>query len=104
MSEPLELKLLGRDYRVACGDDERETLLAAVALLEAKLAEFGKLAKGGSERIAVMAALDLAHELVVQRNTPAGAASALEQASIQGRINSIEARVTAALGQPQSQS
>ncbi len=34
MSNTLEVKLLGKDYRVACQPAEREGLLAAVALLD----------------------------------------------------------------------
>jgi cell division protein ZapA len=97
MSDTLEFKLLGKDYRVACGPDERPDLLAAVAMLDAKLGEFSKIAKGGTERVAVMAALDLAHELTVLRNRPASEVAVLESESIQRRIDSIEARVAAAL-------
>jgi cell division protein ZapA len=99
MSTTLEFKLLGKDYRIACEPDEREALLASVAMLETKLGDFGKVARGGGERVAVMAALDLAHELTVLRSRPASESAALESESIQRRINSIEARVADALEQ-----
>jgi cell division protein ZapA len=99
MSNTLELKLLDKDYRIACAPEERDVLLAAVALLEAKIGEFGKIAKGGGERVAVMAALDLAHELTVLRNRPASETAQLESEMIQRRIDSIEARVASALAQ-----
>lgn len=99
MSNTLELKLLDKDYRIACAPEERDALLAAVALLEAKIGEFGKIAKGGGERVAVMAALDLAHELTVLRNRPASETAQLESEMIQRRIDSIEARVASALAQ-----
>jgi cell division protein ZapA len=106
MTDTLEIKLLGKDYKVACNDEERDSLLAAVALLEGKIADFGKVAKGGGERVAVMAALDLAHELTTLRMQPAApavdastATDALESETIQRRINSIEVRVAAALEQ-----
>ncbi len=110
MTDTLEIKLLGKDYKVACSDEERESLLAAVALLEGKIADFGKVAKGGGERVAVMAALDLAHELITLRTTSPAApvsssptvADTLESESIQRRINSIEVRVAAALEQHKS--
>lgn len=109
MPDTLDIKLLGKDYKVACADAERDSLLAAVALLENKIADFGKVAKGGGERVAVMAALDLAHELVSLRSQPAATASnaspvadVLESESIQRRINSIEVRVAAALEQHKS--
>ncbi len=102
MSDTLEISLLGKVYRVACTDDERESLLAAIALLERKLAQFGGKTRGSNERLAVMAALDLAHELTVMKYSPAGASAALESETIQRRIDSIEARIAAALDQHQS--
>ena len=70
MAEPktVEVNLLGRSYRVACDDDEREALMQAVAYLDAKMNEIRKAGKVmGAERIAVMAALNVAHELLSVR-------------------------------------
>ena len=108
MSDTLEITLLAKNYRIACAEGERETLLAAVALLEGKLGEFGKIAKGGGERAAVMAALDLAHELVLRQNEPQSAEdnrttadTMLDSDPIISRISSIEARIANALEQSQ---
>jgi cell division protein ZapA len=61
----VEVSLLGRTYRVACEDGEREALMQAVAYLDAKMNEIRKAGKVmGAERIAVMAALNVAHELL----------------------------------------
>ena len=61
----VEVNLLGRTYRVACDDDEREALMQAVAYLDAKMNEIRNAGKVmGAERIAVMAALNVAHELL----------------------------------------
>ncbi len=99
MSNTLEIKLLGKEYRVACKPEEREGLLAAVALLDGKLAEAGDKTKGNHERTAVMVALNLAHELLVARDTPEQHAVALEQETIQRRIDSIEAKLDQSLAQ-----
>ncbi|MBM3116458.1 cell division protein ZapA [Jeongeupia naejangsanensis] len=59
----LDIVIMGREFRVACPADEEETLKQAVALLEAKMLEIrggGKVV--GIEKIAIMAALNLAHE------------------------------------------
>ena len=67
MADPktVEVNLLGRSYRVACDDHEREALMQAVAYLDAKMNEIRKAGKVmGAERIAVMAALNVAHELL----------------------------------------
>ncbi len=97
MSNTLEVKLLGKDYRVACKPDEREGLLAAVALLDGKLKEAGDKTKGNGERVAVMVALNLAHELLVAKDTPQARVVALEQEAIQRTINSIEAKLDESL-------
>ena len=61
--ESLTIKILEKEYRVGCATEEKETLLASASMLNEKLNEIK--AKGsviGTERIAVMAALNLAHE------------------------------------------
>jgi cell division protein ZapA len=67
----LDVSLLGRDFKVACKESERAELTDAVALLDRRMREIregGKIA--GAERIAVMAALNLAHDLLRERRTP----------------------------------
>ena len=100
MSHMVEVKLLGKGYRVACEPAEREALLAAVAFLDGRLKEIGEKTPGsgrGGERLAVMAALNLAHEFLAAKNTPADVATALESESIQRRIDSIEAKLDESL-------
>ena len=63
-SEPVSVRLLDREYTVGVGAEERESLTAAARLLDAKMREI----RGGNrmaavDRIAVLAALNLAHEL-----------------------------------------
>ena len=61
----IDVSILDRQYRVACPDDEREELLASVAYLDKKMREIkgaGKIA--GADRVAVMAALNITHELL----------------------------------------
>ena len=73
----LDVSLLGRDFKVACKEGERAELTDAVALLDRRMREIresGKIA--GAERIAVMAALNLAHDLLRERKLPRGTASA----------------------------
>lgn len=103
MSHTVEVKLLGKGYRVACEPAEREALLAAVAFLDSKLKESSQKtpssARGAGERLAIMAALNLAHELLAAKNTPADVAAALESEAIQRRIDFIEAKLDESLAQ-----
>ena len=89
----VEVSLLGRTYRVACDDGEREGLMQAVAYLDAKMNEIRKAGKVmGAERIAVMAALNVAHELLSVR---LGAGFDLGQAK--RRISAIESQLDSAI-------
>ena len=59
----LDVTIMGREYRVACTPEEREALLAAVDLVDNKMREIAQRTKSTiAERVAVMAALNIAHE------------------------------------------
>ena len=64
----LQINVMGREFRVACPDNEQKGLLEAVDYLNKKMLEIrdnGKLV--GLERIAIMAALNIAHELLATK-------------------------------------
>jgi len=70
--EPLNVQILDRDYRLSCEPAERDALLAAVAHVDARMRairEQGRVA--GAERIAVLAALNIAGELLSHTPTAA---------------------------------
>ena len=91
----IEVTLLGRSYRVACDDHQREELMQAVAYLDAKMGEIKKAVKaGGTERIEVMTALNIAHELLTTR-----LGSGFDVGQARRKIASIEASIDAALAQ-----
>lgn len=65
----VDVNIMGREFKVACSDDEREGLITSVNYLDKKMREIrdtGKIV--GIERIAIMAALNLAHELLTTRS------------------------------------
>lgn len=69
-NKAVDVNILGREFTVSCTDEERPALLAAVSFLDKKMRDIrdtGKIV--GVERIAIMAALNLAHELL---NTKSG--------------------------------
>lgn len=64
----LQINVMGREFRVACPEDEQNGLLEAVDYLNKKMNEIrdnGKVI--GLERIAIMAALNIAHELLATK-------------------------------------
>ena len=65
----LDANILGRDYKIACKEHERAELSQAVACLDGRMRESRDQGKvTGADRIAVMAALNIAHELLRSRN------------------------------------
>ena len=59
------INILGKEFMVACADSERDSLIAAAAYLDRKLREVQASGKViGTERTAIMAALNISHELL----------------------------------------
>ncbi len=64
-SVPVSIRILEKEYRIACKRSERDTLFESAKLLDTKMREIRESGKVlGSDRIAVMAALNLARELI----------------------------------------
>ena len=105
----LDVSLLGRDFKVACKESERAELSDAVALLDRRMREIregGKIV--GAERIAVMAALNLAHDLLRERRQPrppaplaqapsTTSAIAVDEAALRRRIEAMHSALDVAL-------
>lgn len=63
----IEINILGRAYKVACSREEETALIAAADYLDEKMREIRDSSKViGAERIAIMAGLNLAHDLLTQ--------------------------------------
>ncbi|MCG6872973.1 MAG: cell division protein ZapA [Gammaproteobacteria bacterium] len=63
--EGLDVSILGKVFSVACGEDEHAELLAAAQYLDQKMRRIHASGKViGLERSAVMAALNITHELL----------------------------------------
>ena len=100
----LDITILGREFKVACKEREREELLEAVALLDKRMREIRDAGKvTGTDRIAVMTALNFAHELLRERraagtgSTPAAAEDAIDGDSALRRIQSMQSAINQAL-------
>ncbi|ALN89912.1 MULTISPECIES: cell division protein ZapA [Lysobacter] len=63
-SEAVSIRLLDREYTVGCEPNERDDLLAAARMLDSKMREIrGSNRMAALDRVAVLAALNFAHEL-----------------------------------------
>ena len=101
----LDVKIMGREYRVACSPEERDSLVAAVDLVDNKMREIAQRTKNTiAERVAVMAALNIAHEHL--SGTVAGAVKNLSEgvdtSDAKRMINRMGARIDTVLA-PQQQ-
>ena len=64
----VDVNIMGREFKVACSEDEREGLMTAVNFLDKKMREIRDTGKViGVERIAIMAALNLSPVLLTAR-------------------------------------
>jgi cell division protein ZapA len=92
-AKTIEVQILGRSFRVACEQGEREALMQAVVYLDGKMGEIKKAGKvSGTDRIAVMAALNVAHELLSIK-----LGGGFDIGGAKRRIASIEAKLDEAL-------
>ena len=61
----VSIKILGKEYQVACPAEEKAALLASAELLNKKMQDIRNSGKVlGLDRVAVMAALNMANELI----------------------------------------
>lgn len=94
-TEVLDVKIMDRSFKVSCPPGERESLLQAVDLVDSRMREIkaaGKLT--GGERVAVMAALNIAHELLSTR-LPGGC----DIGEVKRRIGGMKASIEQAMAE-----
>jgi cell division protein ZapA len=97
-TKTLDVKILDRDLRVACPDEEREELLDAVSYLNKKMTEIrdaGKIAN--VERIAIMAALNITHELLSMK-----VGKGVDLSDLTRRMSSMQKAIDQALAEQET--
>ncbi|HKV96298.1 MAG TPA: cell division protein ZapA [Gammaproteobacteria bacterium] len=88
----ITVRILDKDYQVACPDEEREALLESAALLNRKMQEIRESGKVvGLDRVAVMAALNLSHEILQHQSATDQAQQALVE-----RLRALNDRLASA--------
>jgi cell division protein ZapA len=92
-TKTVSVTILDKEYLIACPEEERHDLIRSADYLDRKMREIrdaGKII--GSDRIAVMAALNISHELLTQSGE-----SGKMDSSIGQRIKGLEAKIEDAL-------
>lgn len=96
--ERIDVSILGRDYSLACPPDEKAALLSAVRHVDQRMLAIkgsGKLVS--NERIAVMAAIQIANELLTMR-APDGPLSHIALGDFKGKIDVMNGMLDTVLG------
>lgn len=89
-TEPVALRLIDREFLIACAPEEREGLLEAAGYLDRKMRELRANAKAPSfERLAVLTAISVAHEFINLRKQHDGQSQRLSDglANLRGKLN-----------------
>ncbi len=90
---PINISILDKEYKIACPSGEQSALLASAEYLDNKMREVrdhGKII--GSERIAVITALNIAHELLNSNQLQENLSE-----SIPPRLKNLERKISVAL-------
>ena|ERR1019366_2761759 len=93
----LDVSIMGQPYKLACNDGDEAALQQAVAYLDGKMCAIRDVGKiKGNDRIAVMAALDIAAELLATKS-PEGPLSNMTLAEVKQKISAMHAVLDVAL-------
>ena len=88
-TDAISITVMDKEYRVACPPEERDNLLASAELLNDKLNEIKKQGSViGTERIAIMAALNMSHEILHNQQLSS------DMTDLDQRIESLSERIS----------
>jgi len=91
----VSVKILDKEYQVSCPEDEIDALTASARYLDQQMRQIRESGKViGSDRIAVMAALNIAHEMLSNRSALADV-----QGDLRLRIDGLTRRLSHALAE-----
>ena len=92
-AKPASITILDKEYLIACSDEERSLLNDAASLLNERMQDVktsGKII--GTERIAVLAALNIAHEMLAYKRENEGYTS-----NVDGVVRRLQDKIDDAL-------
>ena len=87
--EPVKVNILDREFLIACTPEERAGLLDAARYLDGKMREMRNNARTATlDRIAILAALNICHELLAERQRESSDAARLTE-----RLQALNAKL-----------
>jgi len=94
-AQPINISILDKDYKVACPPGEQSALLESARFLDSKMREVRDAGTiMGSERIAVITALNMANDLLRSSNLDSGVGAELPP-----RLKNLENKISRILEQ-----
>ena len=85
---------MGKEFSVACSEEEREELEAAASFLDSRMRAIQRSGKViGAERCAIMAALNITHEFLTLRNQSS------ETEEVESRVKLLNEKIETAMKQ-----
>lgn len=94
--EPVTVQILDREYRIACDEEERQELVQAALMLDEQMRDVRDNARiVGMDKIAVLAALNISHELLRAQQR-----EAFEADNVHARIRDLRTKLDEALSTP----
>ncbi len=92
-SVPVSVQILDKEYRIGCKEGEQQDLINSAQYVDRRMRELRQSGRViGSDRIAVMVALNIAHELLECRHSQTRNEEAISQ-----RIRSLQKKIEGAL-------
>lgn len=89
---PVTIRVLDKEYQIACPPEEREALLESARYLDGKMREIRDTRKMvGADRVAIMAALNITHDLL---KCQAGEA---DGGAMKNKLRGLQSKVEAAI-------
>ena len=90
----INISIMGKDFSVACPLEEQEDLLEAARFLDSNMKDIQKTGKIiGVERCAIMAALNIANDLLKLQKTT------VSQSQIENRLQSLQEKIDSVLNE-----
>ncbi|HET6546389.1 MAG TPA: cell division protein ZapA [Rhodanobacteraceae bacterium] len=93
VNEPVAIRILDREFLIACSPDERAGLTEAASFLDGRMRDVRARAHGAAlDRIAVLTALNLAHEMIALKRSGGEDSARLAQ-----QLHALQSRLDAAV-------
>ncbi|MBA1188238.1 cell division protein ZapA [Pseudomonas entomophila] len=94
-SNNVTVQILDKDYSIICPPEERNNLVSAARYLDAKMREIRSSGKViGADRIAVMAALNITHDLLHKQDRPDIAATGTSREQVRDLLERVDQALT----------